>query len=154
MNNRSKLGISACLLGHIVRYDGGQKLEPLLVETLGHYVQFVPVCPEVEAGLTVPREPAHLVGPAGSARMITKKSGVDVTDQVLSVAQKRLEQLANENLCGFVFKSKSPSCDIHGGIFARAFMERFPHLPIETENNLRDKERLEKFIQRVLKIKP
>lgn len=154
MNNRPKLGISACLLGHKVRYDGGHKLEPLLVETLGQYVQFVPVCPEVEAGLSVPREPAHLVGPAGSARMITRTTGKDLTDQVLSGAQKRLEQLAKENLCGFVFKSKSPSCDIHGGIFARAFLERFPHLPVESENNLREKERLEKFIQQILKVKP
>jgi uncharacterized protein YbbK (DUF523 family) len=154
MNNRPKLGISACLLGHNVRYDGGHKLEPLLVETLGQYVQLVAVCPEVEAGLTVPREPAHLVGPAGSARFITKETGTDFTDQILSWAQKQLEQLTHENLCGFVFKSKSPSCDIQGGIFARAFMERFPHLPIETENNLRDKDQLEKFIQHVLKIKP
>jgi uncharacterized protein YbbK (DUF523 family) len=154
MNNIPKLGISACLLGHQVRYDGGHKLEPLLVETLGKYFQFVPVCPEVEAGLSVPRESAHLVGPAGSARMITRTTGKDITDQVLSGVQKRLEQLAKENLCGFIFKSKSPSCDIQGGIFARAFMERFPHLPIETENNLRDKDQLEKFIQQLLKIKP
>lgn len=154
MNHKVKLGISACLLGHKVRYDDGHKLEPLLVETLGKYFQFVPVCPEVEAGLSVPREPAHLVGPPGSARMITRTTGKDFTDQVLSGAQKRLEQLVKENLCGFIFKSKSPSCEIKGGIFARAFMERFPHLPIETENNLRDKKRLEKFIQRVLQIKP
>lgn len=153
MNNRPKLGFSACLLGHKVRYNGGHKLEPLLVETLGQYVEFVPVCPELEAGLSVPREPAHLAGPPGFTRLITHKTGKDITDQVLSGAQKRLEQLANENLCGFVFKSKSPSCDIQGGIFARAFMERFPHLPIETENNLRDKAKIENFIQCILNIK-
>ncbi|MCX6584120.1 MAG: DUF523 domain-containing protein [Candidatus Aminicenantes bacterium] len=153
MNKKLKLGISACLLGHKVRYDGGHKLEPLLVETLGQYVQFVPVCPEVEAGLTVPREPAHLEGPPGSARMITQKTGNDITDQVLSGVQKRLEQLSKENLCGFVFKSNSPSCEIKGGIFARAFSEYFPHIPTATEKNLRDKERLGKFIQRALKIK-
>ncbi len=153
MNKKVKLGISACLLGHKVRYDGGHKLEPRLVDALGKYVQFIPVCPEVEAGLSVPREPAHLVGPPGFIRMITQKTGKDITDQVLSQAQKRLEQLAKENLCGFVFKSKSPSCDIQGGIFARAFIEYSPHLPVETENNLRDKEKIENFIQHVLKIK-
>src|SRR5512139_1119277 len=98
-----KLGISTCLLGENVRYDGGHKLDRFLRDTLGHYVEYVPVCPEVECGLPVPREAMRLVGDPGAPRLVTSRTGVDLTDRMLAWARERVEQLSAEDLCGFVF---------------------------------------------------
>jgi uncharacterized protein YbbK (DUF523 family) len=160
-----RVGISACLLGEPVRYDGGHKLDRHLRDTLGALVEWVPVCPEVEYGLPVPREALRLVGAPDAPRLVTARSGVDHTDGMLAWASRRLDALEGEELCGFVFKSRSPSSGMRQvmvyppgggvpshagtGIFARAFMERFPLLPVEDEERLNDPLLREAFVQRL-----
>jgi uncharacterized protein YbbK (DUF523 family) len=164
MAKKIKLGISPCLLGEKVRYDGGHKLEHYLKETLGRYVEWVPVCPEVEMGLAVPREPMRLVGDSNLPRLLTIETSIDYTDRMLMWADEKLSELFCADLQGFIFKSKSPSCgmksvdvcDAFGvqsktgvGIFAREFMARFPLLPVEDENRLKDSSIRENFIGKV-----
>ncbi len=159
-----KLGVSACLLGEKVRYDGGHRLDPFITATLGRYVEFVPVCPELECGLGVPREPMRLVGPHAAPRLITVRTRQDLTERLLAWAARRVEELAHENLNGFVFKAKSPSSGMARvkvynergvpagtgvGLFARIFMARFPLLPVEDEGRMHDPEIRENFIERL-----
>jgi uncharacterized protein YbgA (DUF1722 family)/uncharacterized protein YbbK (DUF523 family) len=162
--NKISLGISSCLLGNNVRYDGGHKLDHFLVETLGQYVDWVPVCPEVESGLPIPREAMHLVGDPEEPRLVTIRTKVDHTTRMKRWAKKRTAELGNEGLCGFVFKSRSPSSGMRGvkiyteagmpnstgsGIFAHAFMKQFPLLPVEDEGRMHDPRLRENFIERV-----
>jgi uncharacterized protein YbgA (DUF1722 family)/uncharacterized protein YbbK (DUF523 family) len=163
-----KLGISTCLLGEKVRYDGGHNLDRFLTDTLGKFVEYVPVCPEVECGLPVPREPMHLEGDPGSPRLVTTHTKQNLTDRVVRWANKRVVELEKENLCGFIFKSNSPSSGMERiriynekgmpvekgvGIFAKIFMDRFPLLPVEDEGRLRDPELRENFIKRIFTLK-
>jgi uncharacterized protein YbgA (DUF1722 family)/uncharacterized protein YbbK (DUF523 family) len=164
MGEKIRLGISSCLLGEKVRYDGSHKLDHFLRDSLGKYVDWVPVCPEVEIGLPVPREAMRLVGPPEAPRLITVRTGKDYTDRMSKWAAKRLEEIEEEDLCGFVFKSRSPSSGMKAvkiysgsgvpsnkgtGIFARAFIERFPLLPVEDEGRLNDPVLRENFIERI-----
>ncbi|MBN1551889.1 DUF523 and DUF1722 domain-containing protein [bacterium] len=164
MSEKIKLGISTCLLGEKVRYDGGHKYDPFMVQTLGKFVDYVPVCPEVECGFSIPREAFRLIGDPESPRLVTVRTKKDVTDQMLQWARKRVKQLENDNLSGFIFKSKSPSSGLfrvkvynnHGmplkagkGIFARVFTDHFPLLPVEEEGRLHDPKLRENFIERV-----
>lgn len=164
MTDKIKLGISSCLLGNNVRYDGGHKLDRFLRDTLGQFVTFVPVCPEVECGLPVPRESMRLVGNADSPRLITTRTGIDHTERMNQWAARRLDTLESEALCGFIFKSKSPSSGMTrvkvynekgmpahtgSGLFARAFMDRFPRIPVEDEGRLHDPKLRENFIERI-----
>src|SRR3989454_2355370 len=159
------VGISQCLLGDNVRYDGGHKLDSVLIETLGRHVEWVPVCPEVEVGLGTPREPMHLVGDLDAPRLVTINTGMDYTEAMNRFAQQRVRELADLNLSGFVFKSASPSCGIRQvpffntqgiekqdgvGLFARAFMAHFPGMPVEQEDRLHDPQTLKNFLERVL----
>lgn len=159
-----KLGISSCLLGEKVRYNGGHTLDRFLAEVLGAYVDYVPVCPEVEIGLSTPREAMRLVGDPENPSLVTQKTGIDYTDRMKTWAKERLDALAEEGLCGYIFKSKSPSSGMSrvkvynekggnkrngSGIFARAFMDRFPSLPVEDEGRLNDIGIRENFIERV-----
>lgn len=159
-----RVGVSACLLGEPVRYDGGHKRDPYIVETLGKFFEFVPVCPEVECGLGVPREPMRLEGDPGAPRLVTIKTRVDLTERMRQWALGRVAELADEDLCGYIFKSKSPSSGMarvkvyndkgvpspHGtGLFARAFMDRFPRIPVEDEGRLHDAALRENFIERI-----
>jgi uncharacterized protein YbgA (DUF1722 family)/uncharacterized protein YbbK (DUF523 family) len=163
-----RLGISSCLLGQEVRYDGGHKLDRYLTDTLGRYVEYVPVCPEVEYGLGIPREPLHLVGDPNAPRLVTTRTNRDHTEGMIQWARKRVTELEGEDLCGFIFKSRSPSSgmervkvyDARGipvnkgvGIFARVFMEHFPLLPTEDEGRLHDPEIRENFIERIFTLK-
>ncbi len=163
--SRLKLGISACLTGQKVRYDGQHKLDRYLMDILGKFVEYVPVCPEVECGMSVPREAMRLVGDKDSPRLMTIRSGIDKTDMMTSWAGPVLDRLAGEDLCGFIFKSKSPSSGMMSvkvynpssgipvksgtGLFARMFMERFPLLPVEDEGRLHDDSLRENFIERI-----
>ena len=155
-----KLGISACLLGENVRYDGGHKLDSFLKDTLGKYVEYVPVCPEVECGLGVPRKSMRLEGKPDSPRLIITETGQDMTKRMVNWAQKRVIQLEKEDIRGFIFKSDSPSCGIKKvkvyneksmpvktgvGIFAGIFIKHFPLLPVEDEESLHDSGLREKF---------
>ncbi len=159
-----RLGVSACLLGHKVRFDGGHKHDFFLTNTLGKFVEYVAVCPESECGLGIPREPLRLVGDTDAPRLITVRTKKDYTDRMASWAHKRVLNLEKENLCGFVFKSRSPSSGMQRvkvyndegvpshtgiGIFARIFMEHFPLLPVEDEGRLHDPVLRENFIERV-----
>ena len=159
-----RLGISACLLGEKVRYDGRDRLDPHLVEALGPHVEWVPVCPEVEMGLPVPREPMRLVGEPSAPRLVTVESGVDHTDRMRRWAARRLEELDALGLSGFVFKSGSPSSGMAGvqvytpegrphrtgrGLFAGALLDRFPHLPAEEDIRLHDPLVLAAFLLRL-----
>jgi uncharacterized protein YbgA (DUF1722 family)/uncharacterized protein YbbK (DUF523 family) len=163
-----KLAISTCLLGENVRYDGGHKLDRFLTDTLGQYVEYVPVCPEVECGLPIPRESMHLEGDPESPRLITSRTKQDMTDRMLSWAKKRVVELEKEGLCGFIFKSDSPSSGMERikvynekgipvkkgvGMFARIFMEHFPLLPVEDEGRLHDPGLRENFIERIFALK-
>lgn len=163
-SHRIRLGISTCLLGRNVRYDAGHKLDRYLTETLGQYVEFVPVCPEVECGLSIPRKAMHLAGSSDSPRLIVTAGGDDLTERMQSWIGPCLDRLASERLCGYVLKSKSPSCglfkvkvyDEHGmpsrfgqGLFAAALTKRFLLLPVEEEGRLHDPALRENFIEQV-----
>jgi uncharacterized protein YbgA (DUF1722 family)/uncharacterized protein YbbK (DUF523 family) len=163
-----KLGVSTCLLGEKVRFDGGHKWDRFLTDTLGQYVEYVPVCPEVECGFGIPRESFRLVGDPKNPRLVTSRTNIDHTERMVQWAQKRVIELEGENLCGYIFKSDSPSSgmervrvyDQNGvpakigvGMFARVFMEHFPLLPVEEEGRLHDSKLRENFIERIFALK-
>ncbi len=168
MEMKIRLGISACLLGEEVRYDGGHKLDRYLTDTLGRFVEYVPVCPEVEAGFGVPREAMHLEGDLNAPRLVTRRTKRDLTDPMLEWAKKRVLELEAQDLCGFIFKSRSPSSGMERipvynekgmpvkkgvGLFARIFMDHFPLLPVEDEGRLHDPKLRENFIECVFVFK-
>jgi uncharacterized protein YbgA (DUF1722 family)/uncharacterized protein YbbK (DUF523 family) len=169
MDEKIKIGISSCLFGNAVRYDGSSSRDSFLMDTLGHYVSYVPVCPEVECGLSIPREPVRLVGSPDAPRLVTTRTGIDHTERMLSWAHKRVAELEDENLCGFIFKKNSPSSgmervkvyvDYSGmpvkkgvGMFARAFMEHFPLLPVEEDGRLCDIHLRDNFVERIFALK-
>jgi uncharacterized protein YbgA (DUF1722 family)/uncharacterized protein YbbK (DUF523 family) len=163
-----KLGISTCLLGENVRFDGGHKLDRYLTDTLGQFVEYVPVCPEMECGFGVPRESFRLVGDPQNPRLVTSRTNQDHTERMTAWAEKRVEELETEDLCGYIFKGGSPSSgmervkvyDSNGvpskvgvGLFARAFMNHFPLLPVEEEGRLHDPRLRENFIERIFALK-
>jgi uncharacterized protein YbgA (DUF1722 family)/uncharacterized protein YbbK (DUF523 family) len=163
-----KLGISTCLLGENVRYDGGHKLDRFLTDTLGQYVEYVPVCPEVECGLPIPRESMHLEGNPESPRLVTSRTKQDMTERMVDWARKRVVELEKEDLCGFIFKSDSPSSGMErvrvydekgmpvkkgAGMFARIFMDHYPLLPVEDEGRLHDPKLRENFVERIFTLK-
>jgi uncharacterized protein YbgA (DUF1722 family)/uncharacterized protein YbbK (DUF523 family) len=158
------VGISRCLLGEEVRFDGGHKRDRFLTDVLGRYVQWVPICPEVEAGLGTPREAMRLVGDAEQPRLMTITSERNMTTPVIQFTKRKLELLEQAELSGYIFKKDSPSCGIERvklfntrgmptrtgvGLFARAFMERFPLVPIEDEGRLCDPALRDSFIERI-----
>jgi uncharacterized protein YbgA (DUF1722 family)/uncharacterized protein YbbK (DUF523 family) len=168
MDGQFKIGISSCLLGNEVRWNGGHKRDKYLTNILGQFVDYVPVCQEVEAGFGTPRETFRLVGDPEQPRLITFKSKVDHTDRMLAWAKKRLKDLENEDLCGFIFKSDSPSSGmirvkvynekgmphkVGVGIFARAFMAHFPLIPVEDDGRLNDPVIRENFILQIFTMK-
>ncbi len=165
---RIKLGVSQCLMGENVRYDGGHQLDRFIRETLGEYVDFVPVCPEVECGLPVPREAMRLTGSVESPRLVTIHTRKDLTEQMLTWAYGKVAELAEMDLCGYIFKSNSPSSGMERvkvyndrgmpekkgvGLFAKVFMDRFPLLPVEDEGRLHDPKLRENFIESIFVLK-
>ena len=172
MSDRPRLGVSACLLGEPVRYNAGHKRDDWLVDVLGPLVEWVAVCPEVEAGFGTPRETMQLVrtGSEGVA-LLTTETARDVTTTMRRFADGRIEQLARANLDGYVFKADSPSCGVEGvplivseplsgdlaagdvstgsGLFAAALMSRLPDLPIADERRLADPDARRHFVERV-----
>lgn len=163
MSERIMIGVSACLLGEPVRYDGGHKHDRYITDTLGRFFDFVPVCPEVEAGLGIPREAMHLEGDPDAPRLVTRTTAIDHTERMLEFARQRVRRLEEEHLCGFIFKSKSPSSGLHRipvhrpgrspavgrGLFAAAVVAHFPLLPVEDEGRLHDPKLRENFIERI-----
>ena len=162
--DRIRVGISSCLLGEAVRYDGGHKLDAYVTGVIGPHVDWVPVCPEVEMGLGVPREALRLVGDAGAPRLVTVKTGVDHTERMRAWAERRVDALRAMDLDGYVLKGKSPSCGMERvrvyteagmpsrsgpGLFARALADALPRLPVEEEGRLNDPRLRESFVVRV-----
>ncbi len=161
---RLRIGISSCLLGNEVRYNGGHKRDRYLTGTLGQYFEYVPVCPEVEVGLGVPRPTLRLVGDPDAPRMVVPSDGRDLTEDMSGFSATRVEELRAEGLDGFILKKGSPSCGLFrvkvyndkgmpdptgSGLFAAALRAAFPLLPLEEEGRLHDPLLREAFIVRV-----
>lgn len=167
--SKIKIGISSCLLGNQVRYDGQHKYDHFLVKSLGEFMEYIPVCPEVECGLPVPRDAMRLVGDSSNPRLITIKTKIDLTEQMKKWGEIKLNELSPENLCGFIFKANSPSSGMERikiyppaggvaqkngvGIFADMFMKKFPYLPVEDDGRLHDPAIRENFIERIFTYK-
>lgn len=153
------LAISSCLIGEEVRYDGGHKKDHSLMKLLGEHVRWVPVCPEVEAGMGTPREPVKLVASTEGRHMVGVSSGTDHTSDVTAVANRRAEDLRDTGIAGYVFKSRSPSCGlwdtpIEGedgpgrGLYAATLTALMPDLPVEDEARMADPVVRDNFIER------
>ncbi|HIJ79924.1 MAG: DUF523 domain-containing protein [Desulfobulbaceae bacterium] len=153
MTSPIKIGISACLIGQPVRYDGEDQRNAMILDTLGRHAQLVPVCPETECGLGVPRETMHLVEEQGVIRLLTTESGLEHTEKLLAWSRDKISELKKKNLAGFILKSRSPSCGVRStkifddkggqtatgpGLFARCLQQAFPELPLAEEEELRD----------------
>lgn len=160
-----RIGISSCLLGDSVRYDGGHKRDSYLTEVLGRYVEWVPVCPEVELGLGVPRPPIQLEHRRDEIRLIMPSTGTDLTAAMTAYAENRVRWLQEADLSGYVLKSQSPSCGLRGveihrarrrpsktgrGLFAQVLRRRLPYLPVAEETSLQDSRLRESFLAHVL----
>jgi len=163
MHEKPLVGVSRCLLGHAVRYDGDSKANTVVIEQLGDLFELVPVCPEVEAGLAIPRPPVQLTGSIDHPRMTGRNvPGLDVTEMMLAYCNSRPAEL--NQLRGFVFKSRSPSCGLNStpvfingecvtetssGLFARAMTTMHPGLPVIEESELEMPDKYEHFIDDV-----
>ena len=149
---RIRIGISSCLLGERVRFDGNHKQDHYISETLGEVFEFVPVCPEVGIGMGVPRPTIRLVGDSAAPRAVgVKTADLDVTDRLVRYGKRVAAKL--DDLSGYIFKSKSPSCGMERvklydgkgggskqgvGLYAREIMHAHPLLPVEEEGRLGD----------------
>jgi uncharacterized protein YbgA (DUF1722 family)/uncharacterized protein YbbK (DUF523 family) len=164
MDERIRIGISTCLLGEQVRYDGGHKRDRFLTDVLGEYFDWVSVCPELEVGMGVPREAVRLVGSPAKPRMVGIDSGDDWTERMEAYSKKRVAGLGKLDLCGYILKSKSPSCGMERvkiynpkgmatkdgvGIYAEVLIKGYPLIPVEEEGRLNDPNLRENFIVRV-----
>lgn len=168
MNTTTKLpiGVSSCLLGQQVRFDGGHKLQKYIANTLSDFFDFKPFCPEVAIGLGIPREPIRIVlegsEESPTTRVIgTRNTSLDVTQPLLDCADEQQQWV--QHLCGYIFKKDSPSCGMERvkayrqqqptrkgvGLYARQLMANNPLLPCEEEGRLNDTHLRENFIERV-----
>ena len=160
-----KIGVSSCLLGEKVRWNGDHKQNHFVHEVLAKYFEYTPICPEMEVGMGVPRETVALYGNLEKPRMISKKTQTDWTKPMERYIKGRINILAYDNICGYIFKSKSPTCGLgrvpiyekfgsnkvrHGpGMFTNAFINAFPLVPTEDEGRLSDSKIRENFIIKV-----
>lgn len=164
MTSTITIGVSSCLLGEHVRYDGGHKHDHYISDTLGRFFNFLPICPEVGCGMSIPREAMRLEGDPANPRLMTRQSRIDKTDQMLAFCTSKMRELEGEDLCGFIFKKDSPSSGLFrvkvygptgmpsktgSGLFAAAVARHFPLLPLEEEGRLNDPCIRENFIERV-----
>ena len=164
MSERMNLGISTCLLGESVRYDGGHKGDPYLTDVLGEWFDWVAVCPELDIGLGVPRPTIRLVRGEPLPRLVEPKSGDDLAEKMETYSQSKVDDLMAGGLDGYVLKRASPSCGMKRvkvfgaggvpkkngvGIFARVLLEKWPNLPVEEEGRLNDARLRENFIERI-----
>jgi len=163
-----KIGASTCLLGEKVGYDGNHSHDRYLTQTLSLFVDYVPVCPEVECGMPIPRESVRLVGDPAAPRLVTRNTQEDKTQMMTDWIPGKLAALEKENLCGFIFKSKSPSSGLYRirvygddgkvrktgtGMFAKAFREHFPRIPVEEAGRLNDPQLRENFIEKIFTLR-
>ncbi|NIM19137.1 MAG: DUF1722 domain-containing protein [Candidatus Latescibacteria bacterium] len=162
--SRIRIGISSCLLGQKVRFDAGHKHDRFITDVLGPYFEFVPVCPELEVGMGVPRESVKLQGNPEAPLMVGNKSGKDWTARMNRYADRRVRRRDMTDFSGYILKKDSPSCGmervkVYGesgmperrgrGLFAAALMRQHPLLPVEEEGRLNDFKIRENFIVRV-----
>jgi uncharacterized protein YbgA (DUF1722 family)/uncharacterized protein YbbK (DUF523 family) len=162
--DKIRIGVSKCLLGEPVRYDGQHKHDHFITDTLGRYFDYVGVCPEVECGLGVPRESMRLIGDPANPRLMTTRTKIDHTERMQNWVSRRVVELEKEDLGGFIFKARSPSSGMESvkvyndnggvsgkapGLFGKAFMAHFQNLPCEEEGRLNDLDLRENFIERV-----
>ena len=168
LSKKPLVGVSQCLLGEAVRYDGQAKANRIILEQLSRIFEFLPVCPEVEAGLSIPRPPVRLTGSITNPRITGRDDpSLDVTEIMMTYCKSKPIEL--KQLAGYIFKSRSPSCGLNStpvfineecvtetsrGVFAREFCEHYPQLPVIEDNELEHEDRLEKFIQSVLSEQP
>ena len=160
-----RLGVSSCLLGAEVRYDGGHKRDHYLTDVLGEWFEWVPVCPEFEIGLGVPRPTIQLESSEPDPQLIEPISGEVLTGRMESHAGRRLAEIGDLGLDGFILKSRSPSCGVEGvkvfgqdqkatrngvGVFARVLIRRWPDLPVAEDGWISDPDRRREFFERVL----
>lgn len=160
---RIRIGVSSCIIGEEVRYNGGHSRQRYLTDILAPFVDYVPVCPEVEVGMGVPRPTVRLIADGDSVRMVDPKNQIDWTSAMNRLSRSKASELAGEDLCGFVLKKDSPTCGMERvkvytddgtrkngqGLFATALMNRHPHLPVEEDGRLNDPVIRENFIERV-----
>jgi uncharacterized protein YbgA (DUF1722 family)/uncharacterized protein YbbK (DUF523 family) len=159
-----RIGVSTCLLGQPVRWDGGHKRDAFLADQLAPFVEWVPVCPELEIGLGVPRETIRLERHDGALRLVASRSGADHTQRMQHFAQRRVRELERLDLCGYVLKKSSRSCGLERvpvrnekgvpekngrGVFAQVLLDAAPSLPVEEEGRLNDPRLRENWIERV-----
>jgi uncharacterized protein YbgA (DUF1722 family)/uncharacterized protein YbbK (DUF523 family) len=159
-----RIGVSSCLLGQKVRYDGGHKHDRFVTDALGPFVEWVPVCPEVEAGLGIPRPTMHLARQGEQVRLVETASGKDHTQVMERFSRRRVGQLRKLGLSGYILKKDSPSCGmtrvkvrnpsgmperVGTGLFAEALQQGLPGLPVEEEGRLNDSRLRENFIERI-----
>ncbi|MFK7872818.1 MAG: YbgA family protein [Oligoflexales bacterium] len=161
--NDIMIGVSSCLLGEKVRFDAQHKRHWYINEILGKYFKYVPVCPELEVGMGVPRKSVRLVGDIHQPSMIEPRSGEDWTSAMNTYSKKRVQKL--HGLSGYLFKKGSPSCGAFRvkvyqektgiplpdgmGLFSKEFQKQWPLIPIEEEGRLNDYKIRENFIERV-----
>nr|WP_026214117.1 DUF523 and DUF1722 domain-containing protein [Nonomuraea coxensis] len=159
---RPRVAVSSCLLGELVRYNGGHSRDRFLTDALDPYVEWIRICPEMEAGLGTPRETLRLEESATGPRLMTRTTHADLTDRMRALAAERAAAL---DVDGYVFKAKSPTCGIHGvpvyraegspadrrnrGLFAETIITAHPLLPVEDEGRLHDALLRESFVERV-----
>ena len=162
---RPRIGISTCLLGECVRFDGGHQRDPFVTELLGRFFEWVPVCPEVEVGMSIPRPSVRLVGDVDNPRMMADRTGEDWTRRMQTYARRRVRELGPLDLSGYILKKNSPSCGMERvrvyperggpalrkgrGMFAAALMEAMPLLPVEEDGRLNDMHLRDNFVERV-----
>lgn len=159
-----RIGISSCLLGEKVRFDGGHKRDAFIADILGKNFTWLPVCPEIEIGLGAPRETLRLEGTPDNPRLIAPSSHNDLTESMLHYAGNRVRDLLELNLHGYILKKNSPSCGLERvrvynpkgsplpngrGLFAKALIDHCPLLPVVEEVHLQDMRWRENFIERV-----
>ena len=166
-----RIGVSRCLLGDEVRFDGGHKKSRFVSKDLDPFVEWLPVCPEIESGLSVPRPTIRIVQPENTHRedqqkIVETKSGKDHTSALQRLSKRRVADMVKADLCGFILKKDSPSCGMERvrvwsdspkggarrtgrGFFARILMDRLPYLPVEEEGRLEDPFLRERFVERI-----
>ena len=163
-HRKIKIAISQCLMGENVRYDGQHKLARYLMNTYSPFFEWIPFCPEADSGMGIPREAMRLEGDPHSPRLITRNSKVDKTEQLMSYTVPRVEQFAQDDICGIILKKGSPSCGLYGlrpltekgmpgektsGLFAAEVKRKYPLLPMEEEGRLNDPYLRETFVEKV-----
>ncbi len=159
-----RLGVSTCLLGEEVRFDGGHARDRYVTDTLGQWFEYVSVCPEVEMGMSIPRPAIRLIDEGQGVQLVAPSTGEDFTSRMADYAQAKVTELMKFDLDGYILKKSSPSCGLarirvyrdgmparrnEQGLFAAQLTERWPSLPVEEEGRLNDPGLRENFIERV-----